>query len=320
MKRNLLVALLVVVTSISFAQLTPESLLLFMAFEDGLADSSAKNVVVEQIYGAPITYTTGKFGKAVVFDSTYVRTGDNLEFNPVNDFTMACWYYVSEISTEKGDAHTLVHQKDSAGMNDGRIHLEILDTDVFASFTSGTRNQDVTKVTKDTWYHVANVKSTTANMKYLYVNGVKVAEKAIGAESNTGQLVIGGRKQETDEYRALGYMDDLFISTNVLTEAEINSVMENGVSAVLHGGGGTSVDEISSTQLSITHFANQIFRINNLNGQFAQFNVYSLSGQLVHSGEVNGINTFSLANLTKGLYIVSVQVGSEKIHEKILVK
>lgn len=86
----------------------------------------------------------------------------------------------------------------------------------------------------DTWYHVAIVADdndfteSAFGTVYLYVNGVLVSQNAPSGETNNGDYVLGARKQENAEFFD-GKIDDLLITNEVLSQTQIQNLMNNGV-------------------------------------------------------------------------------------------
>ncbi len=216
--------------------LDPDQLLFYLPFEDATTNEASGSSVTfaEQDGDNNITYTDGVFGDAAVFDYSPLLS-ENLDFNSVNSFTLACWIAIDDNTTD----NTIVHQQDVTGEDAGRIHLEQFHSNskaVFSTFTSAVRISDTNNIENETWYHVASVKDATAGTRTLYVNGVKVAETAIGNESNTGQLVIGAKKTLVSSAALNGKLDDMILTTEVLDSTAINDLMTKGAAALIQVG------------------------------------------------------------------------------------
>ena len=116
-----------------------------------------------------VTYATGKFGKAGVFNgSSSVITFSN-DFGALNDFSVSLWFNTASIS---------VHQYFYYFSNYGVF----IDTNGYINYYGNSSLIYSTAVSLNTWYNVVFVKSSTAGKK-IYLNGVEVA-----TDTDTGNL------------------------------------------------------------------------------------------------------------------------------------
>jgi hypothetical protein len=304
--------------------------LFYLPFEDNYVDASASGATFLASTNAAatgtITYTTGKYGKAALFNLSPI-VSQNLTFNPVNDFSVVAWISMSELPSVLGAGQTWIHQKDVTGMNPGRIHLEVLLVDYFGSFTSGIRCDDLTPtgvISTNTWYHVAHVNDVTGGTRKFYVNGFLVATAAIGTESNNGQLVIGGPKQETGGALIKaggagngGTIDDLMMTSQVLDEATITKIMNDGVASILNA---TKINVAEGKILNTSYFnnGNLYFDINS-DAKSAKLSVYNVSGQKVFEKNINTSEKSVNVNLNKGVYILKVTADNSNSSSKFSV-
>ena len=205
-------------------------ILVYMPFDSTYADESGNDHQFNLAKGDTL-FSAGKFGYAADFDSTTLVSVEDSLFNAGTGVTFAAWVYHEKTPTQKGSAHTWLHQRDKTGQNPGRIHLEVLGggSDAIGTFTSGLRNDASWAIDSMVWYHVANVIDTAAKMHYLYINGELAASTEMTKlENNWGEIVIGDRKQLNGPY-AWGKMDELLITDEALTQDQVLAIMNLGV-------------------------------------------------------------------------------------------
>nr|WP_321408464.1 LamG-like jellyroll fold domain-containing protein [uncultured Carboxylicivirga sp.] len=288
----------------------------YLKFDNNLDNSSSSNATFSQTIGTSISYGTGKFGQAGYFsDVALVSSGIN--FNPYDGFTMIAWLNMDQLSSVAG-AQTWVHQKDVAGQNPGRIHMEVLAEDYLGSFTDGVRGDDVTPILANTWYHFAVVKDASAGKRYIYVNGVLVNEVNGGIESNTGEIVLGARKNETDLMVKGGLMDEFLLTSQVLDITAINSIMNDGVEAAMTS---TLINKYPVSEKN--YYNDGILHIS-----FSQpvsqvkYSIYDISGKCFVDELINiESSTYEMPlQLKKGIYILKVTSPEGIISNKFIVK
>ena len=317
MKSKHLLLIFFMVATIGVVQsqvVDPNLVKTFMKF-DGNLDDSSNNPVTYSLNEGSVTFAEGKFGQAGLFDAAVVQSA-GLGFDPVESFTIATWINLNEISSVRTQAHTWIHQLDG-GAAPGRIHLEVVLSDLIGNFTSGVRCDDNEAVVANTWYHAAIVNDPSANTRSIYVNGVKKNEIAAGTESTNAEVYIGARKNLAVNHRAAGLMDELLITNQVLTEANINYIITNGVASAMQP---SSVNDITAMNLRVSHWNGSLHAIFNSNLTNAEFAVYAITGQRVLDGVVNGNQLTIDAPLNKGVYILNVNAGNVPYNSKFIVK
>ena len=329
MKKQLLLIGLSIVLAMPLvkSQVDPDKVFFYLPFEDNFVDGSTKGINFLASTSAEatgtITYVAGKFGKAAKFNLSPI-VSQNLNFNPVNSFSVSAWVNMTELPFVIGSGQTWIHQKDVTGMNAGRIHLEVLKDNYFGSFTSGKRCDDTTAnriISTNTWYHVAHVNDVSGGSRKFYVNGVLVSVAAIGAESNNGQLVIGGPKQETAAAMIKaggsgdgGIIDDLLMTSQVLDQATITKIMNDGVQASFTVTGSKSINISEMT----CHYNNGTLFTNNCEN--GNVKIYNISGQKLDEFRVSASEKSFGINLKKGMYIAEITSGSKTGSLKFLVQ
>ena len=296
-------------------QINPDQIKCYLKFDDNLDNSSLSTTTFSQTVGDAITYQTGKFGNAGYFNNMAI-VSSGIDFNPVNSFSLAAWVNHEQLSSIV-EAQTWVHQKDVSGQNPGRIHMEVLVEDYLGSYTDGLRCDDVTAITKNTWYHCAVVKDAIAGKRYIYVNGIKVNEINGGTESNTGEIVLGARKNESDFYVHGGLMDELLLTNEVLDANDINYIMTNGVQGAI-----TSTDIITTKEQKLTNYIKDgsIYLSSETVFKNSTYAIYSINGQCITDGKINSNSVILPLDLTKGMYIITVTSGKNTFNSKFIIQ
>lgn len=311
MKRILFFLTLFFIGASLHAQLNPDDIILYLDFDDNLNDSSGNGIVFNESDNSTnsITYEagapfTGSGSSGNFNESIYVSTTEGF-FNHANSHTIAAWIYIDQLPSVAGNGFTILHQKDVAGQDPCRIHLEILQNgELISSLSTNVRVSDINAVQTGTWYHVASVVDKTdsdpANHTHaLYVNGVMVETLTSGTESNSGALVLGAFKNEIIN-SFVGNMDDFLITDQVLTVTEINDIMNNGVAAEI-----LTTKDISAYDKSL--------KINISNGiltyestlEITKAAIFNMAGQKVF--QVGNSKNINIQNLNAGGYILRLQ-------------
>tara|TARA_R110002051_G_scaffold160201_1_gene231716 strand:+ start:112370 stop:114700 length:2331 start_codon:yes stop_codon:yes gene_type:complete len=207
-------------------------------FDTDLVDASGQGVVLNPKTGATInTYRSGKIGDAALFDGKpYITSGST--FDAGASFTIALWVKFNSVNVPSGaGTPKIIHQED-AGPNTtnlaGRpLQLAGATRPVNTSFGETVMNSS-TLPGEDEWTHIAVVMDKTAGTSKLYINGVLEVDGNVGGgitanKTNTGQLSFGVQKNNSVNGLLNGYMDDFLITTEVLSQNQIKSIMTLGV-------------------------------------------------------------------------------------------
>jgi hypothetical protein len=301
----------------------------YMKFDGNIDDSSNNPVTyAHHTTSQGINYADGKFGQAGVFNMTAMLS-EGLGFDPINPFTIAAWINMNQLPSERdnptvGQAMTWIHQLDG-GAAPGRIHLEVTNTNYIGNFSGGNPRLDNTDVIEvNTWYHVAIVNNPTSGFISLYIDGVKKNEVTAPTETTNTEVVLGGRKQvpidgNNDQlrFRAAGMMDELLITHQPLSEQDVNYIKTNGVASALQP---SSARDIAANEFRAYHWNGS------LNAHFgselnnANYAVYSITGQRILDGVMNGNQLTVDAPLAKGVYILNVNAGNNPFTAKFIVR
>ena len=245
MKRSIVVLVCLLLTSQigSYASdLIDPDLVLYFDFEEFTAThviEKSGNGYDGKINRKVTQSNDGKFGKAAHFESTsYLDLdGPNIdpEHIPTDGMSVIAWINVEAIShmaifnARAGDGTWLVHPEArgegnyrwlNRGHNPGKTLFNIL---------AGTNKAKE-------WVHYAGTFNVDDGMAYLYINGEKVGEaKAAFPDKIAGDWGQGARVgYNIDDKRPFnGLMDDLNVWKRGLTEEEVLTIMNEGVSSLL---------------------------------------------------------------------------------------
>ncbi len=188
----------------------------------GLVQDASGNGSDGIVIGAT-TATEGVFGQAMYFDGT----NDRVEFifpdgdKTIPQYTFALWlkaetlgqaWYSAAFNCRSQISHTADFQMDVNGANPGSYRM----------YAKGDLVADFGPVTTE-WIHLAATCDGITTR--LYYNG-NFAGNIVMARTHFGQYVLG-RNRGTDLYWN-GWIDDLQIHTEVLTEDDIGKLMLGG--------------------------------------------------------------------------------------------
>ena len=315
-------------------KIDPTKVKTFLPFEGNIDDASANDVTFAPSLNpaavGALSYTEGKFGKAIVFDKSPIRSSE-LNFNPHTGFSISTWYLAKSLPTVTLEGQNIIHQKDGP-VASGRVHLEfnkknvgpedaIVVMDRFGTYTDKEAfdylANDGVILVADVWYHVTSVKAGDGT-RWLYVNGKEVNKDTITTvERNDAEIVIGSAKNEQSKF-VDGCLDDLLITNEVLTPEQILYIIENGVAKALAVGSG--VQQLSSDNTVIFYSNGKVNIKTQLFSNNSDVKVFSLTGKLMYQKTLtleNGTNSFDL-NLNQGVYLVKISTEKGGITQKII--
>jgi len=197
------------------------NLVAFYAFENNL--NSSTGTLAGTAVGAP-TYAAGKVGRAVTLNGAadHVTMQGSLDL-PV--YSAAVWFRV-EGGTNQRDIFSVY---DDAGLHG--ILLEIEANGVLRFLhrapigsTTEVNIRDRGGYDDGAWYHAAIVKTPDAAM--LYINGLPVGSAAIATSFDHAltRIALGVLKHDSLSRYFPGQLDELYLYSRVLSDAEIASL------------------------------------------------------------------------------------------------
>jgi hypothetical protein len=218
--------------------------LLMRADEDPLTDSSGEgNTAALKGAGEP-NYTTdvptGYAEGSYDFDGTddYVLVASDASLDNMGDFTFVTWVKIDDLDVSLGRFY---HKALTGGdfyastVSSNRLNIEIS--------TDGTSRQSVTNTSAynlGEWIHVAFVYSV-GTAPDIFVNAVEVSYATHNAgtgsdDDNSGIITYIGNSSSFDRGIDGHFKETAFFNT-VLTEAQINEIMDFGLDGSLAPGG-----------------------------------------------------------------------------------
>ena len=257
--------------------------------------------------GSAVTYAAGKYGDGGVFSYTegsYFTSVDNIfEYSGNTAYTIAFWLKVSDY-TARGDI---------LQPNNGRTLLySVGDLSFRCSHQQKSISFDVDDAEKFNWFHVALVIDQKAGQRQhkFYIDGQQRGSIAEGYEFETGKtqsfgkLIFGSFSENTLVRNFTGMLDEVYMFNDVLSESEINEVMnienlEEYLESLNIIENETMVDEITL----FPNPANQT--INIIGVDMINAKVYDLSGRLIKSITVND-NQLNVSSFQSGVYFIKM--------------
>ncbi len=185
-------------------------------------------------------WADGKFDKAVEFDGeddyVEIELPDVFSDIPNNDFTMAFWLNVHDISGS-GTVWTRIIEArhDNSNylqfdiqINDGELGLNLMDSGVETTFMVDS------PISANIWYHVTGTWNAAEDGLGLYLDGVlQTKAGVVPASPGTERTLDLGRRSDASELTHFdGIIDDFAVFNTVLTEADIEILMEEGLEEV----------------------------------------------------------------------------------------
>ncbi len=172
----------------------------------------------------------GKFGSAIKFSGksdSYIRIPHDDVFN-ATPYTFVAWVKLKSVSWQ----YIVWRNGDVWPESEEVRHIDIWIHDkgfpVFM-WTAGNHKGQIdgkTVITDDRWHHIAKVYD--GEKVLMYVDGVLEDQKASGGtlDTNESPIWIGARPGDV---AATGLFDEVGFFTQVLSEDEVNAVMDNGL-------------------------------------------------------------------------------------------
>lgn len=239
-----------ILTVSSFAKIDPKNIAGMWFFDEGggdIAEDSSGNKNDGKLVKNP-KWVAGKFGKALQIDSgtvNYVEIPDSDSLD-ITKGTFCAW-----IQVVKSVGENVILMKQTA-------YFWILDASGLPQLNlsfGGTwkgRYSSKTKVSQDTWTHIA---STYDGSKVrFYLNGTLDAEVAVAngdIDISTSVVRIGERIDPQANNSFDGIIDEFVIFNDVLTEADIQDIGSKGLERVLGLTSVESVNKLSTTWATI---------------------------------------------------------------------
>ena len=300
---------------------TPVKLAFYYPFDGNNTDNSSNKYVLQSPNGQ--SYTEGKFGQALDLNGTsqYLDLSTTGIVNPATmQYTTCMW--IKNTSTAlpvTGSFYEEVALAQKDGPNDaaGRVclfyRLEGTNS-MFNNFLSANANYSTpASFKRNEWMHVAVVCDPITRGISYYINGVRdtTCYAKAAFESCTGGFRIGAHKAYKNYWK--GQIDELYFFQGMLSETEINKVMNNTYFQT------SATKFVSDEQFRLYLNSSQQILYVSYPDAIKKIALYSVSGTEIKSS--HNSNQLSTANLIKGAYIVRVtDVNGASIAKNILIE
>jgi len=228
-RKLLCLSLLVLVSVLSLASHVSAELIARWKFDDGAGNTAVDSVgnAHPGTIGGTANWAAGQIGGALDLDGStnYV---DIQGENPIitGTFSLTMWIYARNIPTPAKD-YRMPLSNDS--WVDGAIHVHIWpETSIFRIDTkNGTDISSNTVIEANQWYYVAGTLDAAGESR-IYIDGI-LDNNAIGdsKEYFIGPANIGAYQNSSRFFN--GKIDDVRIYNHILSEAEIQAIMEGAV-------------------------------------------------------------------------------------------
>jgi hypothetical protein len=184
------------------------------------------------------TWSTGKYGKAILFDGSndYVQSPASIDFvNMTSPYSVSVWFNTLNATMTGGQALAL--QASSAGgrrflfylSGTGIIYLQMSNASSYPSIYA------TPAVSAGNWYHASATYDNNTGTARIYVDGVLRATGSINITAQAGTAVynIGGDRIENAGLYFNGTIDEVKVYNRALSADEIRTQYLSGMQS--HG-------------------------------------------------------------------------------------
>ena len=225
-KEKMCIVLVITLTLILAGNVSAE-LVAHWTFDDGTGNTAKDSVdnAHPGTIGGTANWVNGQLGGALDFDGSTNYVDIEGE-NPIisGTFSLTMWVYARDIPTAAKE-YRMPLSNDA--WVDGAIHVHIMpETGIFKIDTkNGTDIPSNTVIEANRWYHVAGTLDADGESK-IYINGV-LDNSATGSSKEyfIGPASIGAYQNNSRFFN--GMIDDVRIFNHILSEAEIQEIVES---------------------------------------------------------------------------------------------
>jgi len=216
--------------SLSSAKIDAESIIGMWLFDEGKGDT-AKDSSPNGNDGTLMNdakWGSGKFGEAVEFDGKddYVEVPGTFSLTDVS-FSITAWI---NIMAEKNDMGVVNRGDQNAGTNT-HLHCNIRGMRPLFGFY-GNDLSGATTLSAGKWHFISWVYDEPKNVRQIYVNGVVDSEDKPPSAYQADHPLWIGRYYDLARVFS-GLIDEVAIFNVVLTEDDITTIMNKGLSSML---------------------------------------------------------------------------------------
>ncbi len=218
---------------VSSAKIDPETAAGVWLFDEGAGsdamDSSGKDNH-GKITGAK--WKDGKFGDGLEFGGAqWVTIESTQDLQLGDEHTMMAWFFATDITQ-----HRMIISKDAEYLLRIDVPGEGNKMSTFVNIGGWEPRASAGVPKEDTWTHIATTYERAANNDHviLYVNGVRA-----GSSSRPGKGVGNANAVDIGKWGGgsyfVGILDEVAIFKSVLTEDDLQTIMEHGLDKTLGG-------------------------------------------------------------------------------------
>lgn len=225
-----LVAIGLIFSGPSLAEIDPESILGAWLFDENKGETvgdSHGDLVGTFAGGKGLKWVEGKFGSALEFNGAdYVDLGKDPDLEADATKTVTVWVKTADKKDQ------VVVGNEQSGWNGWWVQLGFGGGHGRIGFLSQSQvDQSTGEVEVDEWSHVAVVADHDKGKILYYIDGEldSTVNRAIRITASQRNLWIGG---EEHARRFLGVIDDLAVFNVVLSEDDIKTIVNKGISGM----------------------------------------------------------------------------------------
>lgn len=240
-----------ILPQISSAQIDPDTVVGVWLFDEG-AGKEAKDASGNNHHGTinGAAWVKGKFENALEFDgSHWVTIASTPELQIGEELTMMGWVNAKDI----GDWRQLIAKSNEYLLridppNEGNRMSSFVNT----NNDWGQRASSPQIPELNTWIHLAGTYDSAAKADHLgvYVNGVRV-----GSSTRPGNTAITDNPVEIGRWGGgsyfVGTIDEVAIFNKVLSEDDMQTIIEHGLAKVLAGEAVEALNKLTTTWASL---------------------------------------------------------------------
>lgn len=336
MKKQLLVATALILSSSAFTQLTNGLVSQFYFSDGSLQNSVATSSLTLTEDEEPIAYGTDRDGNmtnALVFDGPnglkqkLSIQNSNLELDLTGDFSISFWFKSDNLTT--GAFQVLFSSRQISSSNPGEkggVDCLINNNGEFEVFfrqansgaqIDGLTSSKISSISAGVWYHVVVTKAG-ANVKY-YFNSSEASNETITNYPTTNFPSVDywnvgafyNTQVDTISRELQGSFDDLRLYNRSLTVQEVTDLYQETPPVL-------SLNEEEHNSIKLYPNPAHDFITITSNSPVKDIEILSLDGKVVQF--VTNTDSIDISTLQKGIYTVKCTLENNQVLKKKLIK
>jgi hypothetical protein len=239
-----------------------------------------------------ITYTTGKFGDAAVFNGSSSSIGiSSSTINPANVYSISMW-----VNFNNASAYTGFFANNTSAFRVGEITIikpNATKLQIFSGGQAGTNLLDYvdaqpsSSFVNNTWYHIVVIsdRSISNQRAKVFVNGTECSYTAYGANQASVSTYSDTKIGLADNQFFPGKIDQVRIFNSDLSQAAITALYNETTTTATSA----SVDYQLANPNSIAYYkmSDATDQLGNYNGTATNVN-FNTEGKFGFAGDFNG--------------------------------